>query len=172
MPLMTGKQALMEMPLAEGVRYIFGNPGTSESAIMSSLSDYRDIKYVLVTQEGVAMGMADGYSSATGVPSLVNLHIDTGLANGVSLLHHAMDGGVPLVLTAGGRKSYPPLMMVKVMLLQQWYETSDPAMEEVLLDRLLRKTMPERQTRGLGLVHIPYPFSPRGTRLGGYRPGT
>ena len=103
MPQMTGKQALMEMLRAEGVRYIFGNPGTSESAIMSSLSAYPDIKYVLVTQEGVAMGMADGYSSATGVPSLVNLHIETGLANGISLLHHAMDGGVPLVLTAGNK---------------------------------------------------------------------
>lgn len=103
MPLMTGKQALMEMLRAEGIRYIFGNPGTSESAIMSSLPAYPDIKYVLVTQEGVAMGMADGYSSATGVPSLVNLHIETGLANGISLLHHAMDGGVPLVLTAGNK---------------------------------------------------------------------
>ena len=58
----------MEMLRAEGVRYIFGNPGTSESAIMSSLLDYPDIKYVLVTQEGVAMGMADGYSSATAAP--------------------------------------------------------------------------------------------------------
>ena len=103
MPIMTGKQALMEMLRAEGVRYIFGNPGTSESAIMSSLLDYPDIKYVLVTQEGVAMGMADGYSCATGGPSLVNLHIETGLANGISLLHHAMDGGVPLVLTSGNK---------------------------------------------------------------------
>ena len=103
MPQMTGKQALMEMLRAEGVRYIFGNPGTSESAIMSTLPAYPDIKYVLVTQEGAAMGMADGYSCAAGVPSLVNLHIETGLANGISLLHHAMDGGVPLVLTAGNK---------------------------------------------------------------------
>ena len=35
-----------------------------------------------------------------------------------------------------GRKSYPPLMMVRVMLLQQWYGVSDPAMEEALSDRL------------------------------------
>ena len=35
-----------------------------------------------------------------------------------------------------GRKSYPPLMMVRVMLLQQWYGASDPAMEEALSDRL------------------------------------
>ena len=28
--MMTGKQALLEMLKAEGVEYIFGNPGTSE----------------------------------------------------------------------------------------------------------------------------------------------
>ena len=31
-----------------------------------------------------------------------------------------------------GRPSYPPLMMVKVMLLQQWYNASDPEMEAAL----------------------------------------
>ncbi len=62
MPVMTGKTAFMEMLRAEGVKYIFGNPGTSELAIMSSLEEYPDIKYVLAAQEGVAMGMADGYS--------------------------------------------------------------------------------------------------------------
>ena len=41
------------------------------------------------------------------------------------------------IYSAGeGRPSYPPLMMVKVMLLQQWYGASDPQMEEALRDRL------------------------------------
>lgn len=35
-----------------------------------------------------------------------------------------------------GRPSYPPLMMVKVVLLQQWYNASDPEMEAALWDRL------------------------------------
>ena len=103
MARMTGKRAFMEMLRAEGVKYIFGNPGTSESPIMSSLSDYPEIQYVLATQEGVAMGMADGYACASGQPSFVNLHIETGLANGISLLQHAMDGGTPLVLTSGNK---------------------------------------------------------------------
>ena len=68
MPKMTGSRALMEMLRAEGVRYIFGNPGTSESAIMDTLENFPDIKYVLTTQEGVAMGMADAYARATGRP--------------------------------------------------------------------------------------------------------
>ena len=35
-----------------------------------------------------------------------------------------------------GRPGYPPLLMVKVLLLQQWYQASDPAMEEALWERL------------------------------------
>ena len=35
-----------------------------------------------------------------------------------------------------GRPSYPPLMMVKVLLLEQWYNLSDPQMEEALGDRI------------------------------------
>ena len=103
MSSMSGARAFLEFLKAEGVRHIFGNPGTSESAIMALLPEYPEIQYMLATQEGVAMGMADGYALASGGPSVVSLHIETGLANGISLLHHAMDGGIPLVLTAGNK---------------------------------------------------------------------
>ena len=46
-----------------------------------------------------------------------------------------------------GRPSYPPLLMVKVLLLQQWYQASDPAMEEALWERLSF-----RRFVGLGLL--------------------
>lgn len=103
MTVMTGARAFLETLRAEGVTHIFGNPGTSESAIMALLPEFPEFEYVLATQEGVAMGMADGYAQASGRPAVVNLHIETGLANGISLLHHAMDGGTPLVLTAGNK---------------------------------------------------------------------
>ena len=103
MTRMQGKHALFEMLRAEGVKHIFGNPGTSESPIMETLEDYPDISYVLTTQEGVAMRMADAYARATRKPSFVNLHIDTGLANGISLLNNAHQGGTPLVLTAANK---------------------------------------------------------------------
>ena len=92
---------MMEMLKAEGVEYVFGNPGTSESAIMDELEAHPELDYKLVLQEGVAMGMADGYARASGKPSFINLHIETGLANGISLLHNAREGGTPLVLSAG-----------------------------------------------------------------------
>ena len=46
-----------------------------------------------------------------------------------------------------GRPSYPPLMMVKVLLLQQWYAASDPEMAAALCDRLSF-----RRFVGLGLA--------------------
>lgn len=49
MPIMTGKRALLEMLRAEGVGYIFGNPGTSESPIMDALEGFPDLKYMLTT---------------------------------------------------------------------------------------------------------------------------
>ena len=101
MARMTGKRAMMEMLKAEGVEYVFGNPGTSESAIMDELEAHPELEYKLVLQEGVAMGMADGYARASGKPAFINLHIETGLANGISLLHNAKEGGTPLVLSSG-----------------------------------------------------------------------
>lgn len=42
----------------------------------------------------------------------------------------------PIYAAATGRPAYPPLAMVKVLLLQSWYGLGDPAMEEALGDRL------------------------------------
>ena len=103
MSIMTGSQALVKTLLNEGVKYIFGNPGTSEVPIMNELESYPELKYILVMQEGVAMGMADAYARATGEPSFVNLHIETGLANGMSLLYNSFFGGTPIVVTAGNK---------------------------------------------------------------------
>ena len=103
MPRMSGKRALMEMLRAEGVQYIFGNPGTSEGPVLDALEDYPDIRYMLVTQEGAAMGMADAYARYRNAPAFVNLHIETGLANGISLLANAAEGGTPLVLTSANK---------------------------------------------------------------------
>src|SRR5271168_221200 len=49
----------------------------------------------------------------------------------------SVEGLVSVVYAArSGRPSWPPLMMVKALLLQQWYGLSDPGLEEALGDRL------------------------------------
>lgn len=42
----------------------------------------------------------------------------------------------PLYHPTKGRPSHPPLMMFKALLLQQWYNLSDPGLEEAICDRL------------------------------------
>ena len=53
----------------------------------------------------------------------------------------------PIHSARRGRRSYPPLMMLKALLLAQWYQLSDPELEEALSDRLSF-----RRFVGLGLA--------------------
>lgn len=98
-----GKHAFMQMLRAEGVRYIFGNPGTSEAPFIGVLHEYPDLEYLMVVQEGVAIGMAEGYARASGEVGFVSLHIDNGLANGFSLMIDQKRTGSPVVITAGNK---------------------------------------------------------------------
>ena len=100
---LAGKHALLQMFVAEGVNYVFGNPGTSETPMMTILPEYKDLNYVLVLQEGVAVGMAEGYGRSTGTVPLVSLHIDNGMANGLSMMIDQLRSGTPMVMTAGNK---------------------------------------------------------------------
>lgn len=98
--MMTGKRALLEMLKAEGVEYIFGNPGTSEGPIINLLREYPQFKYILTLQESVAVGMGEAYARATRKASFVSLHVDSGLANGIALMLDAYNTGTPMVVTS------------------------------------------------------------------------
>jgi thiamine pyrophosphate-dependent acetolactate synthase large subunit-like protein len=98
---MSGKQALMEQLAAEGVRYVFGNPGTSEQPFMDVVQDYPQIQYILALQEAAAVGMADAYAWASGRPAFVQLHAAPGLGNAMGMLYNAHCMGTPLVVYAG-----------------------------------------------------------------------
>ena len=101
----TGKQIFMETLMAEGVRYIFGNPGTTELPIIDSLHDYPDIDYVLCLHEAVAVSMADAHALASDTVGVVNLHVAPGLGNGLGSVYNAWEGGTPLLVTAGQQDS-------------------------------------------------------------------
>jgi benzoylformate decarboxylase len=103
MPELAGKHALLQMFQAEGVEYIFGNPGTSETPMVTILPEYPDLNYQLVLQEGVAVGMAEGYGRSTGKVPLVSLHIDNGLANAYSMMVDMLRSGSSMVITAGNK---------------------------------------------------------------------
>jgi benzoylformate decarboxylase len=96
-----GKHAVMEQFVAEGVKYVFGNPGSTELAFMDGLQDYPQLEYVLGLHETVPLAMADGYARATHKPAVVNVHIAPGLANAMSMVYNARKNGTPLVITVG-----------------------------------------------------------------------
>ncbi len=82
---------------------MFGNPGTSEAPMMAIMDQYSSIEYVLVLQEGVAVGLAEGYARSIGKVPLVSLHIDNGMSNGLSLMIDQLYSGTPMVMTAGNK---------------------------------------------------------------------
>ena len=97
----TGRFAILEQFLADGVEYIFGNPGTVEQGFLDALSDYPQLRYILTLQETVAVMAADGYARAGRKPAVVQLHSGVGLGNGIGALYQAMRGHAPLVVIAG-----------------------------------------------------------------------
>jgi benzoylformate decarboxylase len=99
--LLTGKHALLEQLSADGVRYVFGNPGTTEQSFMDALQDHPALTFILGLHEGAVIGMADAYARAIGRPAFVQLHIAPGLGNAVGMLFNAHVSHSPLVVYAG-----------------------------------------------------------------------
>lgn len=101
MGMMSGRRAIMEIFRAEGVQYIFGNPGTTELGFVDMLQDYPQLQYIMCLHEGVALGAAHMYANASGNTGVVNLHVAPGLGNALGMLYNAAVGKMPLVVTAG-----------------------------------------------------------------------
>ncbi|WP_428534320.1 thiamine pyrophosphate-binding protein [Rhodopila sp.] len=101
MPMMPGKTALLELLKQEGVRMIFGNPGTTELPLMDALAAEHQLRYILALQEAPAMSMADGFAQASGQCAVVNLHAAPGLGNAMGMLYDAQKAGSPILVTAG-----------------------------------------------------------------------
>jgi benzoylformate decarboxylase len=97
----SGIEALLEMLAQQGVRYVFGNPGTTELPLNDALVRDRRLQYILGLQEVPVMAMADGFAMASGTLGVVNLHASCGLGNAMGMLYNAYREGTPLLVTAG-----------------------------------------------------------------------
>ncbi len=88
---------------ANGVRHIFGNPGTTEIPLVRMCGKRRRLKYVVALSEVAAVPMADGYARATRSLGVVNLHVAPGLGNGMGGLYTAGIAQTPLLVLIGGQ---------------------------------------------------------------------
>lgn len=109
-PLISGHNAFLSLLADEGIEYLFGNPGTTELAIMDAMSHQSEISYVLGLQESIVVAMADGYARASNRLSACNVHVAPGLGNAMGALYSAKFYGSPLIVTAGQQEQGHGLM--------------------------------------------------------------
>ncbi len=101
-----GAEAFVEMLNANGVDYIFLNPGTDTFPVQEALSKFQSLgrrgpQIVLSLHESVAMAAAHGHFMVSGRPQLVFVHVDMGTQNVGGALHSAQRGRIGVVLCAG-----------------------------------------------------------------------
>src|SRR3989442_15165018 len=97
---MTVAEILMEVLTSAGVRYLFGNPGTTELPFLDALPD-SGLEYVVGLQEAVAVAAADGEAQASGQVGGVNGHVAPGGANSMAILQNAARAESPPVMNTG-----------------------------------------------------------------------
>ncbi len=108
----TVREAVFEMLRERSMTTVFGNPGSTELPMLTEFP--ADFRYVLGLQEATVVGLADGYSQASGRPALVNLHTAPGVGNAMGAIFNAQANKSPLVITAG--QQYRSLMTLQANL--------------------------------------------------------
>src|SRR3954453_1775520 len=97
----TGRYAMLEQFVADGVSHIFGNPGTVEQGFLDALGDFPSLHYILTLQESVAILAADGYARAAKRPAIAQIHSSPGLGNAIGAMYQAQRGHSPIVVIGG-----------------------------------------------------------------------
>jgi len=96
---MNVRTAVLDLLRAFGITTIFGNPGSTELGLFRDFP--KDFRYVLGLQEGVVVGMADGYAQAVRNAAFVNLHSAAGVGHAMGNIFTAYRNRTPLVIAAG-----------------------------------------------------------------------
>ena len=158
----TGRDAFLKLLVDEGVTHLFGNPGTTELAIMEAVPRFPELKYVLGLQESVVLGMADGFARASGKLVAVNLHCAPGLGHAMGALYSAKFSGSPIIVTAGQYEVgyglqepllYEPLVPIAQPLVKWAVEVT--RIED--LPRIVRRAAKIAMTPPMGPVFISLP---------------
>lgn len=103
---MNGAQSLFKALVDAGITTCFANPGTSEMQLVYEIGNNDKVRAVLCLQEDVVTGAADGYGRMAGKPAFTLLHVASGFANGIAMLHNAGRANTPLVNVVGANASY------------------------------------------------------------------
>jgi acetolactate synthase-1/2/3 large subunit len=116
---MTGAKAIVETLKVEGVKYIFGLPGTGLIPILDIISQTPSIQYIGTRHEQIAVHMADGYSRLSRELGVVLVTRGVGAANVVLGVMGAYSASSPILIICGqtptqllGRESFEEFDLV------------------------------------------------------------
>lgn len=159
----TGRFAILEQFLADGMHVMFGNPGTVEQGFLDALAYYPSLKYILTLQESVAVLAADGYARATQKPTLVQLHSTPGVGNAIGALYQAKRGHSPLVVIGGDAGTQYLAMDSQmagdlVAFAEPVTKWSTVVVDPSSLLRVLRKAIKIASTPPMGPVYVCLPM--------------
>jgi benzoylformate decarboxylase len=160
---MTGVEAFLDVLAVAGVRYIFGNPGTTELPLNDALAKDRRFRYILGLQEVPVVAMADGYAQASGSVGVSNVHICCGLGNAMGMLYNAYCAGSPLLLTAGQqdrrlRLEEPVLEGDMVSVVRPWTKWACEVQRAADIPTAVRRAIQTALTPPTGPVFLALPI--------------
>jgi acetolactate synthase I/II/III large subunit len=101
---MKGYEALAQALVDEGVEVIFGILGGDNDNLVHQL-DSIGVRYIQVRHEGGAVGMADGYSRASGKPGVATVTLGPGLTNTATPLSAARLSRSSVLLLVGDKRA-------------------------------------------------------------------
>ena len=99
-------EAYLALLKARGVEQLYVNAGTDTPPIIEAYARAAESGLdfphpVVCAHENLAIGMAHGYTLATGRAQAVMLHVSVGTANAICALMNVARDQIPLLLTAG-----------------------------------------------------------------------
>src|SRR6202048_948019 len=97
----TGADVLVECLYLQGVRVIFGMPGSHSTALYDALARHGKIRTILVRNEQAGAFAADGYARVTGQPGVICTTAGPGATNALTGVAEAWSDSVPVLLIGG-----------------------------------------------------------------------
>ncbi len=106
-----GGEALIRAASDLGADYIFSSAGSEWAPVWEAFARRAEAglpapRYLDLTHETTAVGMATGYAAVTGRAQVVLLHAAAGLLQGANAIHGALLTGVPVVICSGESTGY------------------------------------------------------------------
>jgi acetolactate synthase-1/2/3 large subunit len=106
-----GGEALVRAAIDLGADYIFSSSGSEWAPVWEAYARRAEAgvpspKYVDLTHETTAVGMATGYAAVTGRTQVVLLHAAAGLLQGANAIHGALLTAAPVVVCSGESTGY------------------------------------------------------------------